>query len=324
MNNITLESDELAVTLDPDRGAEFTSLHVRRSGTELLGRTPWLPRALRLRTRPSQLFHPDSESAWLEGYRGGWQSLFPNAGPASAVAGAQQGFHGEASVASWQLEHVARTKARLAIELFTAPLRLDRHVRLDGGVLRVNDTVRNLAGVETSYDYVHHPAFGAPLISPGTQVDTGARTFVAQDRAAPLPAGRYAWPVASAAGITVDLSVVPEQPLARYGWLADFDAPWYAIRNVDLDLGVAVAWAGQGMDYAWLWQELHGTPGFPWFGRAYLMAVEPATTGGSGPDLQRQTLPPHGQADYALTLAVIPGRQRVQSMSVDGTLHTVS
>lgn len=56
MNNITLESDELAVTLDPDRGAEFTSLHVRRSGTELLGRTPWLPRALRLRTRPSQLF----------------------------------------------------------------------------------------------------------------------------------------------------------------------------------------------------------------------------------------------------------------------------
>jgi hypothetical protein len=66
------------------------------------------------------------------------------------------------------------------------------------------------------------------------------------------------------------------------------------------------------------------TSGFPWFGRAYLMAVEPATTGGSGPDLQRQALPPHGQAGYAVTLAVIPGRQRVQSMSLDGTLHTVS
>ena len=30
--------------------------------------------------------------------------------------------------------------------------------------------------------------------------------------------------------------------------------------------------------YAWLWQELGGTAGPPWHGRAYTIAIEPATS----------------------------------------------
>ena len=44
-----------------------------------------------------------SMAGWLRGYPGGWQLLVPNAGPEREHDGARQGFHGEASIATWDL-----------------------------------------------------------------------------------------------------------------------------------------------------------------------------------------------------------------------------
>ena len=44
----------------------------------------------------------------------------------------------------------------------------------------------------------------------------------------------------------------------------------FAITNPRLSLGVGLRWPLEVFDKAWLWQEVHSTMGWPWFGRAYV------------------------------------------------------
>ena len=34
-------------------------------------------------------------------------------------------------------------------------------------------------------------------------------------------------------------------------------------------------WPTAVFPFAWFWQEMHATPGFPWYRGAYVMAIEP-------------------------------------------------
>ena len=45
-----------------------------------------------------------------------------------------------------------------------------------------------------------------------------------------------------------------------------------------LVLHVGLRWPLDIFPHAWFWQEVHGLPGYPWFRRAYVVAVEPNTT----------------------------------------------
>jgi hypothetical protein len=61
-------------------------------------------------------------------------------------------------------------------------------------------------------------------------------------------------------------------------YLEDFTAGFFAITNPTLGLGVGLRWPLEVFDRAWLWQEVHSGEGFPWYKRAYVVAVEPGTT----------------------------------------------
>jgi len=39
--------------------------------------------------------------------------------------------------------------------------------------------------------------------------------------------------------------------------------------------GFGLAWPRDVFPYLWFWQELRGSPGYPWYGRCRVMAVEP-------------------------------------------------
>jgi hypothetical protein len=56
------------------------------------------------------------------------------------------------------------------------------------------------------------------------------------------------------------------------------DAAWYGITNTELGFGVGLVWPVATFPHAWLWQELHASPGFPWYAGVYVMAIEPATS----------------------------------------------
>jgi hypothetical protein len=95
-------------------------------------------------------------------------------------------------------------------------------------------------------------------------------------------------------------------------------------------LGVALAWDVKDFPYAWLWQEI-GSRAFPFFGRASILAIEPAA---SWPGAGLAAAIDRGQAlvlepgqRRSTTVALIPfepdGRS-VVGASIDGEVRFAS
>lgn len=282
---VVLRTKLAEAVLLPEKGADILSLIDRRTGVDLLWKSPWS-----MPPRAQGRWNAEDEPEWLERYPGGWQLLCPNGGTASPpVPGARVwGFHGEASRIPWtvteQSSNAQTAQVQLSTRLTRAPLRLWRQVVLDGARLTIHESVTNTGPDPIEIMWSHHPAFGAPLMGPSSRIETGARSVTADDLAPGtdlVPGERSPWPLASTVhGSDVDLSRLPPsgRPRATFAYLHDFEEASYAISNPDIDLGVALTWDRDLFPYAWLWQELNATPGPPWWRQAYVTAIEPATT----------------------------------------------
>lgn len=282
----SLENEELEVVVLPEKGADIYSLVDRATGVDVLFKSPWGVRApgpwLRAAT---------SRERWIEAYPGGWQLLVPNGGDECKERGVTWGFHGEAALVPWAVLERTGSTATLETTLFSVPLHVRRELEVDGPVLRVRESITNRSDESIEVMWSHHPAFGAPLLEAGCVLSAGCQTVEA-DHESPgtlLGAGtRHRWPTATAAsGEATDLARIPGplEPREVLAYLMEFTSGYFAITNPRLNLGVGLRWPVEVFDKAWLWQEVHSTADWPWFRRAYAVAVEPAST-----------IPGHGMA----------------------------
>ena len=282
---ISLTSHGLGVRIRPERGADIVSIVDTRTGIDVMFRTPWSQRAAELVASGRQPWPGDSVQSWLAGYEGGWQLLCPNAADPRRRHDVELGFHGEASVVPWQVDNVGHASAQLSVELLTCPLRIERSVRAEGTSVTVTDTVTNLAPLPIGFDYQHHPAFGEPLVEIGTELETDAGTYTADPghQAGPFePGSVHSWPATAENGTAV--AQIDGAPRAMVGWLDELAHGWLAVRNRRRDLAAHVEWDTAVMSRAWLWQEYDATIGYPWFGRARAVGVEPSSAPTNGPD----------------------------------------
>jgi hypothetical protein len=275
------------VTLLPDRGADIHAVEDLRTGVDVLWHTPW-----GLRRRGANNPRPGSAEAWLDTYAGGWQLLLPSGGAPSSHRGVHHSYHGEACSLPWAAtigtavdggDHV-----ELRARLVDSPLLVERIVSLVPGrrEVVVAERVTNESDHPLEYMWVHHPAFGAPLVAPGARIRTSASTILADAShdgpGNPLePGTSHGWPLARTRdGGRLDLSVIPAAASGRrlLGYLRGFDQGAASIENEALDLACTLSWDLDVFPYAWLWQELGATAGPPWHGRAYTIAIEPATS----------------------------------------------
>lgn len=312
MTPVTLRSADLMAILDPGQGADVLSLVDRGTGVDVLFRSPWRQRADAIRTGRPAAYH-DPVAGWLERYRGGWQTLCPNAGEPRTIHGAPVRFHGEAASVAWQVDELSAARARLHVELFSLPVRIDRVVELDNDTLRLRDVVANLSETELEFDYSQHPALGGVFLDGPVRIETDAARFVADpDQPAGMVAGsRHHWPHAvTADGVGLDLRDVPPPGDRRvlFGWLEGFAAGWASVSNPDLALTVRLQWDAERLPYAWFWQELNASVGFPWHRRARAIAIEPATMASSGPDRRSGLrLGPNGQTEMMMSVQLQNG-----------------
>lgn len=287
MQALRIENDLLSATILLDKGADIYELIYKPRHVDVLWKTPW---GLREPARGAAL-SLNSEITWLEYYPGGWQLLFPNAGDECAYRGVPLTMHGEASLIAWDCLRVSQgtgyAEVQMETRLFRSPFRLWRVLRVEQGraVLTIREGISNEAGEPMDYMWGHHPALGAPFLCGACRIDTGARglladeVFVGTDN--PLQGGhRYAWPTAESPTGPVDLSRVPgrDEPRFTMGYLTDFDSGWYAITNPELGFGVGLSWPVDAFPYAWFWQEMHASSGFPFYRNCYTMAIEPNTS----------------------------------------------
>lgn len=298
---VQLSSAELDVELDPARGCDILSVVHTATSTELLFSSPWRDRADAIRKGDRQPLSADSYQSWMEQYRGGWQTLCPNAGPQRDYRGVTLGFHGEASVVPWSVLESDGSSARLAVTLFTVPLRIERALSVRGSSLELVDMLTNTSDEPLTVDYSSHPALGGDLLGAECTVSTNAATFVPDPG---LGGTSVEWPG------HLDSLPGPGKNSGRFGWLEGFpsggdDAAWVSVFNPTLGLGARLSWDSATLPYAWWWQEFTSSNDFPWFGRARVFALEPSSTQTSGPSRSSAiTIPARGSLAVPLRLSI--------------------
>jgi hypothetical protein len=111
------------------------------------------------------------------------------------------------------------------------------------------------------------------------------------------------------------------------GYLVDLDEGWYGLTNTELGFGVGLVWPKEFFPCVWLWQELNGSLGYPWYGRAYVMGVEIWT---SWPGLglkavqeagTAQTIAPGSTVAVSFRAVFYEGAGEVHRIRPDGTVE---
>ncbi len=283
---ITLSAGPLSLTFDPDYGGDITSLLAH--GRELLYQTSWREHAQLAINDPAARLYSDPTSSWLERYRGGWQLLCPTAGAGGPDPSAPVLFHGEASRARWLVESSSPTAATLGVDLQTATLSIRRTIEVESESVTVADTVTNTGGSQCVFDFAHHLAFGADLLDGECVIESGATSFVKDWAYSGSPSLEVEIPWPPSGEDRVD--IVANRPATgfEFGWLTGFERKWARVKNESNGLAVSLEWS-DALPYAWVWQELDSSPGWPWFGRERVLAIEPSSTPTSGPRRQSST-----------------------------------
>lgn len=266
---IVLQSDALVVRIDPAHGAEILDLVDVGTGRQLLGRPPFgsLPAA------GGDL----DEERWTASYRGGWQTVLPNAGNACTVDGDRHGFHGRASNDPWEV--VSADGASAALRWRGHGLAVEKRIALEDGALAVryritSDRPAPLVGLE-------HVAVGAELLDPAVALDLpGGRAYELSESDGPPqpPADAGAWPQVR----LLDGSLEPAdewpvaEPRSRLLVVAELEAGWAAVRNAAGGQGLALTWDAGWFRHCWMWHENRVSEG-PWRRATELLAIEPST-----------------------------------------------
>jgi galactose mutarotase-like enzyme len=336
---LVLENNRVSVSVLPDKGADIYRWVDRHSGIDVMWKSPWGLR--RHRDNPST--STNTTAAWLEGYEGGWQVLFPSGGGPCEYKGIELNFHGEASVSAWDVDafesNADYAMLRLSNRLARSPFSISREMILPAGAshFTIEETVVNEGGEPMDYMWGHHPAYGAPFIGEHARIDTNAAKVTGDDLydvpTSPVQVGKtFDWPRAQNRDRATDLSVVPGQgeERATLAYLHDFqeETAWYGITNRDLALGAGLAWSRDDFPCAWFWQEMHASPGFPWYKGVYVMAIEPNTSfPGQGlvavtdKSQMQCALAPGERATARMTAVLYETSAGVDGIELDGSVH---
>lgn len=317
---LELANARLRVAVDVERGAQIVHLGAP-DGENALFRADW---EAPLPARRSTGYGSD-ELDWLSEYRGGWQELFPNAGPGCEVDGTPLPFHGEASAARWDVVEADSDSAVLRVAA-RLPLVLERRMWLDpdAPVLRLEERVWNGSPLPQAFLWGHHPTFPAAA---GTAIDLPGGDVHVDEGFRPefldlVPGARGRWPYAPGPSGDVDVSTVPSGAAERYCYVTDLAEAWAAVRRPGGG-GLALAWDRAVWPHVWLWLQRHGHD-FPWFGRAAIVAVEPhrafpgdglAAAASRG---QALTLAPGEAAGAWLTAVLLEDGRPVTGVDRDG------
>ncbi|MFG1697738.1 DUF4432 family protein [Nonomuraea sp. NPDC049309] len=283
MRAVTLENERLRVTVLPGKGGDVIEFLHKPTDTDLV----WLtPRGLR---DPREHFQgaPDDVAPFADYYEGGWQDIFPNGGAPSEYRGARLAQHGEVAALPWACEVVADTPEEVAVRLSVRtrrlPYRMEKVLRLRYGAaaLEIEASATNESGRRLHAMWGQHIVFGRPFLHPGARIRLPDGVTVIPHDVPIAPGGRrvepggpWQWPVVPAAdGGELDLSVVPEPGTpSDIVYLTGFSEGWYEITSA---IGFRVEWDAALLPYLWMWQEFGATTGYPWWGEAYTVGLEP-------------------------------------------------
>ena len=312
VREIVIGSDELSVVVTPEKGCDIRQVTVQKTGETVLWQVPWTPQ----KPTPASVGEA-SVTSWLASYPGGWQLLLPNAGDPCVVDGVAHGFHGELSMSSWEATS-DESVLSAHVDCYALPLSVDRHIEVTGASITVTDSVTNTGSGPARFMWGHHPGFGGDLLRGGATIRLSGGTVRADDGYDPpgnalRPGSESTWPTAvGREGTHVDLRN-PADGHSLFAYVSDLTEGRAVIERADGRLSVELTWSLEDFPCLWLWEELGGSGGAPWFGRGQVIGIEPCST-----------MPGHGLAEAVAAQAGLVTLQPGQSRSSAITLRVKS
>ncbi len=268
LRTVIIENELLRCTLLVDRGCDIVELLYKPKDVDFLWRSP-------LTTRRIRDFVPSSHNnrPFFDHYQGGWQELFPHASAPTQYVGCELGFHGEVWGLPWEYQIVTDTPENVVVRFWVRSLRLpfylERTVSLRSKepILAFHEAVINEGRKELEFMWGHHPAFGPPFLDRNCVIDAPAGKVRVGDELHP-------WPVDSSG--TDHSRLVPvksDSEIMKY--LHELREGWVALTQPATKVGIGLVFDSAVFDCVWLWHEFEYTQEYPWFGRAYVLGVEP-------------------------------------------------
>jgi galactose mutarotase-like enzyme len=282
---VCMENELLRIGVVASKGADIIELRYKSLDLDVLWHAPqpFCPPGQHVPSIGSK------EGSFMDYYSGGWQEAFPNGTIAAEYRGAEIGVHGEIALLPWDVQVREDTAQRIEIEFsvetFRTPFRLERRMILErqSPVLQINESVMNAGEEDEAFMWGHHPAFGPPFLEAGCLIELPPCEISVPDYAEKLNR-RFALSSGSQYPYALTLSGKNERADIVKGkdsrtedvlLLSRFAEGWFAIRNPNLQLAVRLTWDVRVFPYLWCWQLYGGGWGYPYYGRAYALALEP-------------------------------------------------
>lgn len=282
---LVIENENLRLTILEGRGADVVECLFKPRDCDLAWLTQW--------GIPSQPV-PDNYAAnvesFLNGYVGGWQSIFPNGGAPCSYEGIEFAQHDEVALIPWKHEVLEDAQDQVAVRFTTrtrkTPFEVSKTFVLKSKEHKcvVTEEITNVSTEQQRAMWGFHISFGAPFINEGSVIRLpNAVTVIPHDEAIADTGRRvdrvenFSWPTfSSREGRSIDFSVLPSHGTqSEMLYLHGFSEPWYQVENPKHGLAMRVSWDLTLMPYLWYWQEYGSSKAYPWYGKHYNIGLEP-------------------------------------------------
>lgn len=281
---VQIENDSLRLTVLIEGGHIAELLH-KRAGVSPL----WIPHWASLEPSTFTIdsydnFGSGADARLLAGIMGHNLCLDIFGGPSEEEALAGLTVHGEASVDRYEVEE-SRHALTQRLTLRLAQLRVSRTIRLRENLVRIEETVENLGGVDRPIGWTQHVTLGAPFLDPATTEFRASMTRSMVSASDPglnayLKLGaEFDWPVAPRIGNgAADLRRMnPAAPASGYtAHLADprKSEAFFVAHSPQFRLAFGYVW--KRADFPWLgiWEENCSRQLPPWSGREVTRGME--------------------------------------------------
>jgi len=314
-----IENDALRVTV-LEEGGHIAEILDRASGVNPLWTPDW-PSIEPSAYDPARhsIYGGGADATLLAGIMGHNLCLDIFGGPSPDEAAAGLPAHGEASVARFAID-VRGAELAMSSVLPSAQLRIERRIALDARVVRIRETVENLASADRPVAWTEHVTMGPPFLEKGaTEFRISAdRSVVFDGTFGPadylVPGAEFHWPHAPrAGGGTVDMRVYSPAPASSaytaHRLAASREHAFFIAFSPTARLAFGYAW--RRADFPWLgiWEENHARPHAPWNGHALTCGMEFGVS--PMPESRRQMIE-RGPLFDTPTFRWLPARRRVE------------
>ncbi len=285
MGTLVLENETIRLVALVDKGSDIIELRYKPKDIDILWHSP--PGYRRPSENDRLLATP--ETGFLDCYGGGWQDALPaiGSGPTD-LHGAKFGLHGETALLPWNVnveEDGESARALLNVRGVRYPYLLEKQIVLKKGddKISITEKLTNTSRQTLEFYWIQHPSFGEPFLAPGCVLELPSESKVVNiestSASGRVAGGEFDWPVVkSKEGGNLDLSVIPPRDLiAEETTFVRVKQGWYNLTSPATGLRFRFEWDVSTFPWVWFWQN-YGIPDYPYYGDAWNIAVEPATS----------------------------------------------